>query len=180
MDAHEGEQLHSEEEAARANTRLSFHDNGDGTVTGHFTVSAATVVVTISADVLQGALKAAHLDTGQTLSAGEARRLACTAGIIPAVLGTGSVALDLGRESRLFSQAQRVAKGLEQDICAADGCERPYAWCELHHRKPWASGGRTDLRNAVPLCHYHHQRVHDPGFWHRYLPEGTLRFSRRP
>ncbi|MCW2847061.1 MAG: endonuclease [Marmoricola sp.] len=238
VDAHEDHQLRTEEEAARAQTRLTFHDNGDGTVTGHFTVpaaaaaflrkiiesmtsprrmpkeggpasqgsydwdhrrglafaellehlptdhlhdkTAATVVVTIHHDVLQGALRAAHLDTGQALSAGEVRRLACTAGILPAVLGTGSVALDLGHETRLFSQAQRVAKGLEHDTCAADGCERPYAWCELHHRRPWSLGGKTDLRNAVPLCHYHHQRIHDPGFWHRYLPEGALRFSRRP
>ena len=60
--------------------------------------SAATVVVTIDHTVLAGALKAAHLDTEQALSAGEARRLACNAGILPAVLGTKSVALDLGRE----------------------------------------------------------------------------------
>ena len=62
--------------------------------------TAATVVVTIDHTVLAGAMKAAHLDTDQTLSAGEARRLACTAGILPAVLGTKSVALDLGHESR--------------------------------------------------------------------------------
>ena len=64
-------------------------------------------VVTIDHTVLAGAMKAAHLDTDQALSAGEARRLACTAGILPAVLGTKSVALDLGRESRLFSESQR-------------------------------------------------------------------------
>ena len=61
--------------------------------------TAATVVVTIDHTVLAGAMKAAHLDTDQTLSAGEARRLACTAGILPAVLGTKSVALDLGRSA---------------------------------------------------------------------------------
>jgi len=254
VDAHQDEQLRTEEETARAKARLTFRDNGDGTTTGHFTLpttsaaflrkiieamtsprrmreardartstartsatraesdqgrehrsydwghrrgrafaellehlptdhlhdrTAATVVVTISHQVLQDAFKAAHLDTGQTLSAGEARRLACTAAIIPAVLGAASVALDLGHESRLFSQAQRLAKGLEHDTCAADGCERPYAWCELHHRTPWSLGGRTDLKDAVPLCHWHHQRIHDPGFWHRYLPDGTIRFSRR-
>ena len=71
------------------------------------------MVVTIDHTVLAGALKAAHLDTDQALSAGEARRLACSAGILPAVLGSRSVALDLGRESRLFSEAQRLAKGLD-------------------------------------------------------------------
>ena len=61
--------------------------------------TAATVIVTIDHTVLAGALKAAHLDTGETLSAGEARRLACGAAILPAVLGTKSVGLDLGRGS---------------------------------------------------------------------------------
>ena len=112
--------------------------------------TAATVVVTIDHTVLAGALKAAHLDTDQTLSAGEARRLACNAGILPAVLGAKSVALDLGRESRLFSESQRVAKGLEHATCAATGCERPYAWCELHHRQPWARGGTHRPRRRDP------------------------------
>jgi hypothetical protein len=141
--------------------------------------TAATVVVTIDHSVLTGALKAARLDTGETLSAGEARRLACGAGILPAVLNTRSVALDLGRESRLFSESQRLAKGLEHTACAATGCERPYAWCELHHRQPWAHGGRTDLANAVPLCHQHHQWIHDTGFNHQSMPDGSVRFSRR-
>ena len=137
------------------------------------------MVVTIDHTVLAGALKAAHLDTDQALSAGEARRLACTAGILPAVLGTKSVALDLGRESRLFSASQRVAKGLEHATCAASGCERPYAWCELHHRQPWAQGGRTDLADAIPLCSQHHHWIHDTGYNHQTLPDGSIRFSRR-
>ncbi len=232
VDAHENELVRTEGQAARDKTRLTFHDNEDGTITGHFTVpalaagilqkvidsmtaprrmreatreydwahrrglafaellehlptehlhpkSAATVVVTIEHTVLQGALKAARLDTGATITAGEARRLACGAGIIPAVLGNNSVALDLGRESRLFSEAQRLATGLRHDTCTADGCQRPYAWCELHHHKPWSQGGKTNLTDAIPLCHYHHQRIHDHAFNHRYLPDGTIRFSRR-
>ena len=141
--------------------------------------TAATVVVTIDHTVLQGALKAARLDTGEPLSAGEARRLACNAAILPAVLGGGSVALDLGRESRLFTEAQRIAKGLQHASCAADGCERPYAWCELHHQTPWARGGRTDLKEAVPLCHRHHQYIHDTAYNHQRLPDGSIRFARR-
>ena len=140
--------------------------------------TAATVVVTIDHTVLTGALKTARLDTGEQISAGEARRLACGAGILPAVLGTRSVALDLGRESRLFSDAQRIAVGLTHDACAADGCQKPFAWCELHHRHPWSHGGHTDLQEAVPLCHWHHQRVHDPSYTHHHLPDGSLRFRR--
>jgi hypothetical protein len=143
------------------------------------TRTAATVVVTIDHTVLTGALKTARLDTGEQISAGEARRIACGAGILPAVLSAGSVALDLGRESRLFSEAQRIALGLSHDTCAADGCQRAFAWCELHHRQPWSHGGRTDLRDAVPLCHWHHQRIHDHAYHHTWMPDGSIRFTRQ-
>jgi hypothetical protein len=141
--------------------------------------AAATIVVTLDDATLRGALAAAGLDTGETISSGEARRLACTAGITPAVLGGRSEVLDLGRLKRLFSESQRVALGLRFKACAADGCERPFAWCELHHRRPWSQLGRTDLADAVPLCHFHHQRIHDTGFVHATLPDGSIRFSRR-
>ena len=160
---------------------LAFAELLEHLPTDHLhTKTAATVVVTIDHTVLAGALKAAHLDTDQALSAGEARRLACNAGILPAVLGSKSVALDLGRESRLFSEAQRVAKGLEHTTCAATGCERPYAWCELHHRRPWAQGGKhRPRRTPIPLCHQHHHWIHDTGYNHQTMPDGSVRFSRR-
>ena len=72
-----------------------------------------------------------------------------------------------------------MAKGLAHPTCAATGCERPYAWCELQHRRPWALGGRTDLADAIPLCSRHHHWIHDTGFNHQTLPDGTIRFSRR-
>ena len=40
---------------------------------------------------------------------------------------------------------------------------RPYAWCELHHRRPWSRDGRTDLADMVPLCGHHHRRLHHGG-----------------
>jgi hypothetical protein len=38
VDQHENTLVHDEEEGALAKARLTLHDNGDGTVTGHFTV----------------------------------------------------------------------------------------------------------------------------------------------
>ncbi|MCF6379358.1 HNH endonuclease [Nocardioides KLBMP 9356] len=141
--------------------------------------AAATLLVTIDETGLRDRLRAAHLDTGDRISAGEARRLACSAGIMPAVLGTSSIPVDLGRQSRLFTGTQRTGLASRHHTCAADGCERPYSWCELHHWDPWKRGGRSDLVNAVPLCHFHHRRVHDTGFLHARLPDGSIRFSRR-
>lgn len=125
---------------------------------------AATVVATLPMESLKNELAAAQLDTGHAVSAGQARRLACNAGIVPVVLGGASLPLDLGRADRFFTQAQRVALATVYTECAALGCDRPYAWCELHHADPWSHGGRSDLDKAVPLCGYHHRRMHDPRF----------------
>ena len=105
---------------------------------------------------------AAPCDTGHHHSTSQARRLACNAGILPAILGGTSVPLDLGREQRLFSNHQRTALATFYDECATIGCTRPYAWTELHHLDPWTNHGPTDLNNAIPLCGHHHRRIHDP------------------
>ena len=135
----------------------------------------ATILVTLDHDRLKASLGAAHLDTGHDVSASEARRLACGAGIVPAVLGGQSQVLDLGRSQRFFTEAQRVALALAYDTCAAVDCDRPYAWTEHHHQDPWATGGATDLDNAVPLCGYHHRRVHDPSYHHTVTRDGAHR-----
>lgn len=141
--------------------------------------TAATIVVTMTEASLRGALQVAGLDTGAALSAGEARRLLCNARVVPAVLGGASLPLDLGRSARLFNDNQRTALSLVHQTCAADGCERPFAWCELHHKRLWSQGGKTDLADAVPLCHFHHQRIHDPRFECVHRPRGVT-FHRRP
>ena len=128
---------------------------------------AATVVVTVEHEHLREPLGAAHLDTGHDLSAAEARRLACSAGILPAVLDGTSLPLDLGRTKRFFTEAQRVALATTYDECAAHGCDRPYAWCDLHHEDPWSRGGATDLGLAVPVCGFHHRLAHDPRHEHQ-------------
>ena len=80
---------------------------------------------------LLGGLRAAQLDTGHRISAGHARRLACRAGIIPAVLGTQSQVLDLGRKARFHSGPQRIALAIEQQGCTAEGCDWPPGMCHV-------------------------------------------------
>lgn len=140
----------------------------------------ATVMVHLDHQHLLDGLAAARLDSGTEISASEARRLACGAGLIPAVFGDPSVPLDLGREARLHTKTQRAALSATHDTCAAEGCRRPFAWTEIHHPTPWSRGGRTDLDNALPLCGWHHRRAHDPRYQHTTLPTGELRYRRRP
>ena len=138
----------------------------------------ATVVVTMTLDTLLGGLKAAQLDTGETISPGAARRLACQAGIIPAVLGGSSQVLDLGRKTRFHTEAQRIAKTIEAGGCQIQGCDEPPGRTHLHHPTRWADGGRTD-RDGIMICPWHHTRAHDTRYQMTRLPTGTYTFNRR-
>jgi hypothetical protein len=141
--------------------------------------TATSVVVTMDLTQLLAGTGAGTLADGTRLSAGEVRRLACTAALVPAVLGGPSEVLDLGRESRLFNTPQRKAMGIRDRHCRAEGCTVPATWCEAHHLTPWPLGGRTDLRDGALLCSFHHHRIHDPGRRHTRLPDGSFRFHRR-
>ncbi|GAA4094072.1 HNH endonuclease signature motif containing protein [Nocardioides kongjuensis] len=143
---------------------------------------ATTVIVTMSLAQLLSDLAAAGVIAGdgeEVISAGEARRLACQAQIIPAVLGGRGEVLDLGRRVRLLSKAQRRALRLRDRSCRAEGCTIPAAWTEAHHLQPWSAGGRTDLADAISLCSHHHHRIHDRGYRTERLPNGDVRFARR-
>lgn len=145
---------------------------------------AATLIVTTRLDDLRGELtRVGRTDSADVVSASEARRLACGAGIIPAVLDGESLPLDLGRQKRLYSEAQRVAFATRYDECATEGCDRPFAWCEIHHLHAWQAGGSTDLASGVPLCGRHHRMIDDQHLQHtvRQLDDGckVVRFHRR-
>ncbi len=139
----------------------------------------ATVVVTMELETLLGGLKAASLDTGGRISAGEARRLACRAGVIPVVLGGRSTVLDVGRKRRFHSEAQRIALGVRDGGCSAYGCETPPGLCHAHHDIPWSRGGGTSVEHGRLLCPRHHRRIHDLAFGHSLDKHGHVRFSRR-
>jgi hypothetical protein len=150
---------------------------------------ATTLIVTIPLAALQADLAAADLIgaglvpgddlTGDRITAAQARRLACTAKILPAVLNGASLPLDLGRSQRLFNTPQRKAMGIRDKTCRTEGCEIPASWCEAHHLNPWHTGGRTDLDDGVLFCSHHHHRAHDPGYRTERLPNGDYRFHRR-
>ncbi|MCW2772667.1 MAG: nuclease, partial [Nocardioides sp.] len=140
----------------------------------------ATVVVTMGLDTLTGGLKAAQLDTGERISPGLARRLACEAGIIPAVLGGPSEVLDIGRKARFHTAPMRIALTIRDGGCTADGCDWPPGLCHAHHDDlPWSKGGNTSAKDGRLLCPKHHTRAHDPTYTMTRLPGGKVSFTRR-
>ncbi len=111
-------------------------------------------------DQLLDGLGTTTLDTGTTISAGQARRLACQAGIIPVVLDGKSQPLDVGQQQRLYTKHQRIAITLRDKVCIIEGCDRPASQCEFHHPIPFSQGGPTSIENAATLCPHHHHLVH--------------------
>ncbi len=139
----------------------------------------ATAVVIMTLETLMGGLKAAHLDTGEKISAGQARRLASQAKIIPVVLGGKSEVLDVGRGMRCFTKPQRVAMMIRDRGCTAEGCDWPPGMCHGHHDRLWSRGGNTDLKHGRLLCPKHHATAHDPAYEMTKLPGGKVAFHRR-
>lgn len=57
----------------------------------------------------------------------------------------------------------------------------PATWSEAHHYDtPWSTGGVTNLADGVLLWHWHHKRAHDSRFTTDRMPNGDLRYHRRP
>lgn len=91
--------------------------------------------------------------------------------------------LDLGRSTRLANKAQRRALRGLYATCSIPGCSARFDHCRIHHVHWWRHGGRTDLRNLLPLCSRHHHLVHEGG-WKLslqpdrvltvHLPDGTI------
>jgi hypothetical protein len=136
------------------------------------------VVVTIDYESLVTGLRDrwATLPSGAQISPATARRLACDAELIPAVLGSKGEVLDLGKHSRCFTQAVRRAAWLEQHgRCAFPDCRRPPVDC--HHIIWWTRGGLSTLDNAAWLCAFHHWLVHEGRWTMRRDPDGTFVFT---
>jgi hypothetical protein len=131
------------------------------------------VIVTIPLELLESRASEdwATLPSGMRIAPDTARRLACDAGLVPAVLGTTSEVLDIGRTTRTFPLGiRRAAWVRDGGRCAFPSCTRPVV--ELHHIVHWAQGGFTSLDNASWLCTFHHWLVHEGGWTLRRHADG--------
>jgi hypothetical protein len=133
-----------------------------------------TMIIGVGLDVLTKGVGVGAVAGGPILPAGALRRLACDAGIIPAVLGSQSENLDLGRRARIANPALRAAVIARDGGCIFPGCQRPPSWSECHHRQHWLNGGKTTLENLDLLCTHHHHLTHEGG-WHLTVDNNTRR-----
>ena len=127
-------------------------------------LASVTTVTRIDLDALRTGLGLGSIDgIDQPVSAGTIRRMAASADLIPMVLGTDSVPLDVGRTARLFSKAQRLALHERDGGCAS--CGQNISYTHAHHIRWWKRHrGRTDIANGVLLCSFCHHMIHRDGW----------------
>ncbi len=144
------------------------------------------VAVTIDWETLRDRLTATPTTPGGRLGSGvsihpvTARRLACDATLIPAVLGSAGEPLDIGRATRVVPAGMRRALVLRDGGCRFPGCDRPPQWTDAHHIQPWAHGGSTGLPNLLLLCRHHHVSVHEGGWRIEHEPTTNTVTAYRP
>jgi hypothetical protein len=147
-----------------------------GAVLGDTGIIPATAAGQAAIGTMPKAVGRALLGDLGTISAAEARIHACDCKLIPAVLGSKSELLDLGRQHRLISTPLRRALYLRDRGCAFPGCHRPPRHCQGHHIRHWADGGPTELGNLVLMCAHHHRLLHRSGWQVRIAADGLPEF----
>jgi hypothetical protein len=86
-------------------------------------------------------------------------------------------AIDYGRATRTIPAPLFNALVLRDRRCRYPGCDRPPAWCEGHHIRPWLHAGPTALSNLALLCTRHHHLLHHPHWHAKLLPDATLEIT---
>ncbi len=120
---------------------------------------------------------AVHSPDGTRLADGTSRHLLCDPRLRPIVTTKLGVPLDMGRDARFATLAQRRAMTIRDGGCVFPGCTSPPSWTEAHHLDEWGNGGNTDIPRMASMCRHHHQVVHRDE-WHMHAePDGTFWFT---
>jgi hypothetical protein len=161
---------------SREVTRASRDPEGSDVIVPRRGPAKPLLLVHVDVDDTSDVL--ARLASGAPLDASASARWACDAAIAAVVSEGRTVPLDLGRTVRSPSEAQRRALSALWGTCGYPSCDRPFAWCELHHVVHWEAGGRTDIASLLPLCSPHHHLHHSGRFTIERCRDGTFEFAR--
>jgi hypothetical protein len=118
------------------------------------------MAVIVSIEALRTDLNDVVLPGQTALTAGDARRLACDAHLLPAVMDGNSQPLDVASPAYVVPAHIRRALVLRDRGCAFPSCDRPASACDSHHILEWLQNGLTYIDNLVLLCGHHHRLIH--------------------
>ncbi|WP_411698481.1 DUF222 domain-containing protein [Conyzicola sp.] len=92
-------------------------------------------------------------------------RLTCGGATTAVTLDSFGQPLDVGKEQRFFTKKQRIALAVRDGGCMFGECDKPPSMTEAHHIRFWArDDGRTDLKDGILLCRFHHLLCHNNGW----------------
>src|SRR5256885_11928374 len=114
------------------------------------------------------------------LTAREARRIACDAHALPAVMNGNSKPLDVAVPQYVVPAHIRRGLVLRDRGCSFPSCNRPASTTDAHHIKSHLKGGPTQLENLVLLCPGHHRLIHRSEWTVRLDNNGTAWFTPPP
>ncbi|HQV57471.1 MAG TPA: HNH endonuclease signature motif containing protein, partial [Ilumatobacteraceae bacterium] len=102
--------------------------------------------------------------------------------VVPVVLDGTTVVqapgqMDRYRESRAATKDQRRVLRVLYPTCAIPGCRTPFAATDIHHVTEWWPTGLTNLDNLLPVCAYHHHKIHDDGWKLKLHADRTLQVT---
>jgi hypothetical protein len=101
----------------------------------------------------------------EAVSVQTAERQICATGLLPILFDNTGHPMKLGREQRLFSEAQRIAIAARDGGCIFGDCTAPASWTEAHHIDEWdRDHGLTNVEDGVCLCRFHHLLLHNRGW----------------
>jgi hypothetical protein len=92
------------------------------------------------------------------------RRMACDAGILPAVMSGDGIVKDMGRSVRTATPGQRSRLAAMHATCGLGPCQVPFSRCRIHHVVFWGKHGATDEELLIPACDKHHHLLHEGGW----------------
>jgi Domain of unknown function (DUF222)/HNH endonuclease len=111
---------------------------------------------------------------GTSLDRTTVQRLLCDAALHRVLTQGRSAIVDYGNATRTIPAPLFNALVVRDRRCRFPGCDRPAAWGEGHHVRPWVHGGPTQLANLVLVCSRHHHLLHRPRWNAKLLPDATL------
>jgi hypothetical protein len=103
---------------------------------------------------------------GRPLGLRDAERLLCDSPIGAVIVDRTGEILDVGRQNREYTRAQRRGMARRDGPCCPwPGCDRPYQWLDAHHLDFWHTHhGQTNLDRGVLVCRRHHILIHNGGW----------------
>jgi hypothetical protein len=101
---------------------------------------------------------------GSCLPAATVPVFLCDPVVYAAVLDSLGLPTDMGRATRVPTQAQRRALALRDGGCTFPGCDARISWTDAHHTRRWGRGGNTDVPLLALVCRRHHRVAHRHGW----------------